>query len=381
MPTFTNLAFQTIEAEDFSFTAQGPIQNWITANVLPGFTGSGYIGIVGAITDGSAPNSAIAFVQNYTPPQSASFVWFRVAGSGDFVIDYANDANFETITVNGGWTWIRASNMISSQSQIQLIGADSGPLIDKIIITQAVSTPTDPEGFTNVDPNSGSNPPPNTGTGSEGGGTSTEGDCFGTGTTACFANYEAEGAFWLQAGSEGNFNKVQITAASGGEFIRSPSTKSTVDPVIAHISIVPVLTSSWSLWVRARGTGTITHTNADDDFNAVQLSVSSNSWSWIQSPLMITINASKIKFSTLDNLIDIDSFVLIDSSDQPSGVDGFCLNNGSGSGPGPGETLPPPTPPGSGENTEQDINSDRHRWLPENLECRINVVPHELTNK
>lgn len=372
MPTFTSSSFECIESEDYAYAVQGAAQNWNISSVLAGFSGSGYIESSGASTGGSFPQSAVAYIQNYTVPTTPSFVWFRVGGSGDFVVDYANDGNFETITVNGGWTWIKASNQLTNQSQIQIIGSNPGVLIDKIIISTAVETPTDPEGFTNT--NTGGN-----GTGTGGGnGSSTDGDCYGTGTTSCFNNYEAESAFWLEAGSQGNFQTIQASDVSNLEYIRSPSNPSVGNAPTAHIAISPVITSSWNLWVRARGTGTIFHTNADDDANAASIIISTSVWSWFMSPLFVDPNAAKIKLSTFNADMDIDSIVLIDRPETPSDIDGFCLDNGSGSGGGGGTTNPPPT---GGENTEDDINSQNHLWLPENLNCKINVIPHELTNK
>jgi len=377
--TYTPSAFECIEAEDFTYDVAGNSgQTWSINNQIPLFSGSGYIETLGN-SNGIIPDAAIAYVQNYTPPNTPSHVWFRLAGVGTFSVDYANDNNIEVINVVAGWTWVKANNQLTSQSQIQLIGKELGVFIDKIIITQAVETPSGDEGFVDVDPNTGGGGT-GTGTGAGSGGSTTTGDCSGTGTLSCFRTHQAESAFWLQAGSDGNWSTINDPSVSNSEYIQSPSVAASSAPVIAHLSINPVITANWRLWIRAMGSGNLFHTNADDDANAMQVFVNdTNNWAWYLSPLSVDPNSSKVKISTFAANMKVDLIALVDSTDAPSSIDGFCLSNGSGSGGGNGGTNPGTTNPAGG--SEDDINSDNHLWLPENLECRINVIPHELTNK
>lgn len=372
MSTYTASSFQCVEAEEFNYQDTGTQQSWQVATSEVGYSAGGYLVVSGvSSTNGQQPQSAIAYIQNYTPAGVQSKVWFRMCGTGSIIVDYANFNNFETISVNGGWTWVLANNPIIFSSQIRLFSVDRDVKIDKVIITQAVEAPSGSAGFTNTNTNPGGG----TG-GADDGNVSTEA-CYATETIHCFALYEAESAFWLEQGANSaNFSILNDALdASSGEYLsmgQSPSTFS--DAPKAHIPIIPTLTNNWSLWVRVRGNGGVYHVNADDNAQAALMTFNSTSWIWVKSLITVTPYASKVKIAGIGGA-EVDKIALIDSTDQPTDIDGFCIDNSGAGGDDSDNDEPSP-------DTEPDDQTDQnYLWLPENLECRVNVIPHEVTNK
>lgn len=375
MSTFTNSGFSCYEIGDIfgvgGWFDNGSDQSWVIVNSAPTY--------IEASSPGTAGNQPQAAVAHYPISVAgvASFVWVRARG-GVFRVSYADDPLIETITAANEFAWYKVSTDIVNQSKVRFYSQDAGVDIDKFIITQATETPTGAEGFTNNASGGG-----NTGGsgGSTGSTTSNNGVCTGTATVGCFFRYELETAFWLEQGTNNARWLVRDGANQGssGNYLESLLTSpsgSLAESAKAHLSIAQTNTGGWSTWFRVRGNGTFRHIWADDDSINAVITASNVDWHWVKSTLPHNAIAAKIKILSETVAVDVDSVVLIDTDETPTGVSGFCQDVGSGNGGGSGQGVD------TNEDYDlSDINSDRHLWLPANLECVITVIPPEPTNR
>ena len=366
MSTFTNSSFATYQAEDFNalggFVDQGT-QTWTVEGSNLGFAGSGYIQANG--NDNANPSELFLPVN---APNANQNVWIRCRGNAQFQVTLANDPTADTLNAPIDWDWVLLPTQIAFQSQIQFITLQDGAQVDAVIISDAPETPTGSEGFTNnQNPPSGGNNNANT----------DDGICAGTETVACFHCYEAESAFWLEPGSgtaKWLLDNSSGSGASQDSFIKSNENTPANDFAAAgkaHITITPTQIPGWSTWFRVRGSGTFLHSWADDA-GVTPIAINETEWAWVKSTAPENPNASKIRLTTQDDGVEIDKIAQIDSDEVPTDTDGFCQTNGSGgSNNGEGNEIT--------INVEQ--NDDRYLYLPENLSCRLTVIPPEITNR
>lgn len=383
MSTFTNAGFATYNLQDvFSIGGwldAGTVQTWNIVTSSPGYVQSSNPG-----TGGAQPEAAVLHFP-VAVPMANNDVWIRARG-GSFRVSLADDPVIQTITAATDWEWYKLAVQINQQSKLRFFSNDPNTDVDKFIITAANETPTGVDGFTNTSGGSGE-----TGTGGEGNGsnggtggstTGNNGVCTGTATVGCFMIYEAETSFWLEQGNGGaRWDRVNgENSGASGDYIAAFMTTAAGDIAAsakAHLTIQPTQTQGWALWFRVRFDGTFQHIWADDDGAPAQIVNTGTDWSWVKSPLAHNPNASKIKMLSETVGLQIDKVALIDTDEVPTGVSGFCQDIGGGSGggnTGTGEEV-------NEEYDETEINDSRFKWLPENLECTVTVIPAETTNR